>query len=83
FAANPDKVAARPSASAADFGARVAPGRTVPCAFAAARLPAAAPKAAPITRAPEAPKATAEKKDERRWMVQCGSFKGAEQAESV
>ncbi|PEH15717.1 cell division protein FtsN [Salmonella enterica] len=44
---------------------------------------AAAPKAAPITRAPEAPKATAEKKDERRWMVQCGSFKGAEQAESV
>ncbi|ECG1193935.1 cell division protein FtsN [Salmonella bongori] len=41
------------------------------------------PKAAPITRAPEAPKATAEKKDERRWMVQCGSFKGAEQAESV
>ncbi len=32
-------------------------------------------------RAPEAPKATAEKKDERRWMVQCGSFKGAEQAE--
>ncbi|EJL5407971.1 cell division protein FtsN [Salmonella enterica] len=43
----------------------------------------AAPKAAPITRAPEAPKATAEKKDERRWMVQCGSFKGAEQAESV
>ncbi|VEA79621.1 cell division protein FtsN [Salmonella enterica subsp. arizonae] len=48
-----------------------------------AHTSAAAPKAAPITRAPEAPKATAEKKDERRWMVQCGSFKGAEQAESV
>ncbi|EEL1089853.1 cell division protein FtsN [Salmonella enterica] len=44
---------------------------------------AAAPKAAPITRAPEAPKAATEKKDERRWMVQCGSFKGAGQAESV
>ncbi len=48
-----------------------------------AHTSAAAPKTAPITRAPEAPKATAEKKDERRWMVQCGSFKGAEQAESV
>ncbi|MFH0476714.1 cell division protein FtsN [Kluyvera ascorbata] len=24
-----------------------------------------------------------EKKDDRRWMVQCGSFKGAEQAETV
>ncbi|ELC5244288.1 cell division protein FtsN [Salmonella enterica] len=48
-----------------------------------AHTSAAAPKAAPITRVPEAPKATAEKKDERRWMVQCGSFKGAEQAESV
>ncbi|MFP5901687.1 cell division protein FtsN, partial [Salmonella sp. 741265072_HSA] len=48
-----------------------------------AHTSAAAPKAAPITRAPEAPKPTAEKKDERRWMVQCGSFKGAEQAESV
>ncbi|EFA6156446.1 cell division protein FtsN, partial [Escherichia coli] len=23
------------------------------------------------------------KKDERRWMVQCGSFRGAEQAETV
>ncbi|ELJ1344428.1 cell division protein FtsN [Salmonella enterica] len=44
---------------------------------------AAVPKAAPITRAPEAPKAATEKKDERRWMVQCGSFKGAGQAESV
>ncbi|EKO0791460.1 cell division protein FtsN [Salmonella enterica] len=30
-----------------------------------------------------APKAATEKKDERRWMVQCGSFKGAGQAESV
>ena len=33
--------------------------------------------AAPVVR-----EAT-EKKDERRWMVQCGSFKGAEQAETV
>ncbi|EPJ7089334.1 cell division protein FtsN [Citrobacter amalonaticus] len=39
--------------------------------------------AAPVERVPEAPKPTAEKKDERRWMVQCGSFKGAEQAETV
>ncbi|WP_312415450.1 cell division protein FtsN [Pseudescherichia sp.] len=47
---------------------------------------AAAPKtqqAAPVTREPEAAKPAAEKKDERRWMVQCGSFKGAEQAETV
>ncbi|WP_071777502.1 cell division protein FtsN [Yokenella regensburgei] len=42
-----------------------------------------AQQAAPVTREPEAPKATAEKKDERRWMVQCGSFKGADQAETV
>lgn len=44
------------------------------------------PKAAPVTREPEAAKpapATQEKKDERRWMVQCGSFKGSEQAETV
>ena len=31
----------------------------------------------------EAPKTTAEKKDDRSWMIQCGSFKGAEQAETV
>jgi cell division protein FtsN len=50
-----------------------------------AHTDAAPPKqqAAPITREPEAPKKTAEKKDERRWMVQCGSFKGTEQAETV
>ena len=50
-----------------------------------AHTDAAAPKqqAAPITREPEAPKKTAEKKDDRRWMVQCGSFKGTEQAETV
>jgi cell division protein FtsN len=35
-----------------------------------------------VTRETTPPKAT-EKKDERRWMVQCGSFKGAEQAETV
>ncbi|MHA0866638.1 cell division protein FtsN [Enterobacter wuhouensis] len=40
-------------------------------------------QAAPVTKEAEAPKQTAEKKDERRWMVQCGSFKGAEQAETV
>ena len=39
--------------------------------------------AAPITHETQPPKQTAEKKDERRWMVQCGSFKGAEQAETV
>ena len=47
---------------------------------------AAQPKpqqAAPVARAADAPKPTAEKKDERRWMVQCGSFRGAEQAETV
>ena len=38
--------------------------------------------AAPVVRETTPPKAT-EKKDERRWMVQCGSFKGAEQAETV
>ncbi|ELA2965012.1 TPA: cell division protein FtsN [Klebsiella variicola subsp. variicola] len=38
--------------------------------------------AAPVTRVEEAPKA-AEKKDDRSWMIQCGSFKGAEQAETV
>ncbi|MFY9997171.1 MAG: cell division protein FtsN [Leclercia sp.] len=42
-----------------------------------------AQQAAPVTRETEPPKQTAEKKDERRWMVQCGSFKGAEQAETV
>ncbi|MGX5102338.1 cell division protein FtsN [Enterobacter cloacae] len=40
-------------------------------------------QAAPVTKETDAPKQTAEKKDERRWMVQCGSFKGAEQAETV
>lgn len=40
--------------------------------------------AAPVARVEEAPKtATAEKKDDRSWMIQCGSFKGAEQAETV
>lgn len=51
-----------------------------------AHTAAAQPKtqpAAPITNETQPPKQTAEKKDERRWMVQCGSFKGAEQAETV
>ncbi len=39
--------------------------------------------AAPVTRVEEAPKTTAEKKDDRSWMIQRGSFKGAEQAETV
>jgi len=46
----------------------------------------AQPKAAPVTHEPEAAKPAAvaqEKKDEKRWMVQCGSFKGSEQAETV
>ncbi len=51
-------------------------------AHTAATAPKAQP-AAPITHEVEAPKPTAEKKDDRRWMVQCGSFKGAEQAETV
>jgi cell division protein FtsN len=42
-----------------------------------------AQQAAPVTRETEPPKQTAEKKDERRWMIQCGSFKGADQAETV
>ncbi|WP_071886675.1 cell division protein FtsN [[Enterobacter] lignolyticus] len=42
-----------------------------------------AQQAAPITREPEPAKAAAEKKDDRRWLVQCGSFKGADQAETV
>lgn len=37
---------------------------------------------APVTRETDVAK-PAEKKDERRWMVQCGSFKGTEQAETV
>ncbi len=43
------------------------------------------PAPAPVTAATEspAPKQDAAKKDERRYMVQCGSFKGAEPAEKV
>ncbi|MEL4016475.1 cell division protein FtsN [Dryocola clanedunensis] len=46
------------------------------------------PKPAPVTREPEPAKQTAaapqeKPKDEKRWMVQCGSFKGSEQAETV
>jgi len=51
-------------------------------AHTAAQQPKTQP-AAPVTKETEAQKQTAEKKDERRWMVQCGSFKGAEQAETV
>lgn len=53
-------------------------------AHTAAQQPKTQPQqSAPVAQATEAPKQTAEKKDERRWMVQCGSFKGAEQAETV
>ncbi|WP_049292815.1 cell division protein FtsN [Franconibacter helveticus] len=51
-----------------------------------ARTPPKAEQAAPVTREVETakqPVEKAEKKDTRRWMVQCGSFKGAEQAETV
>ncbi|XJP24306.1 cell division protein FtsN [Klebsiella pneumoniae] len=44
---------------------------------------AAYPGRGAVTRVEEAPKTTAEKKDDRSWMIQCGSFKGAEQAETV
>ncbi len=39
--------------------------------------------AAPAAREAEAPKQTAEKTDDRRWLMQCGAFKGAEQAETI
>jgi cell division protein FtsN len=39
-----------------------------------------AQQAAPVTREPEPAKQTA---DDRRWIIQCGSFKGADQAETV
>ena len=35
------------------------------------------------TAQPKAQAAAPEKKDDRSWMIQCGSFKGAEQAETV
>ena len=43
-------------------------------------------QAAPVQAQPRQSKPASsqqEKKDERRWMVQCGSFRGAEQAETV
>ena len=48
-----------------------------------AHTAAAQPKtqqAAPVTRAPEPAK---QSQDDRRWLLQCGSFKGAEQAETT
>jgi len=50
-----------------------------------AHTAASQPKAqqsAPVTREPE-PAKQAQTQDERRWMIQCGSFKGAEQAETT
>ncbi|PDO83150.1 cell division protein FtsN [Kosakonia pseudosacchari] len=51
-----------------------------------AATPSKTQQAAPVTREVETPKAqpqTAEKKDDRRWLIQCGSFKGQDQAETV
>jgi cell division protein FtsN len=48
--------------------------------------PKATQPVAPITReevAKQAPAPQDKPKDEKRWMVQCGSFKGSEQAETV
>ncbi len=46
--------------------------------------PSKTQQAAPVTREAETAKAQpTEKKDERRWLIQCGSFKGQEQAETV
>ncbi|MFP1482547.1 cell division protein FtsN [Escherichia coli] len=57
--------------------------RTRICSQTPRTRPRSRSRAAPVARAADAPKPTAEKKDERRWMVQCGSFRGAEQAETV
>ncbi|AYN28157.1 cell division protein FtsN [Buttiauxella sp. 3AFRM03] len=45
--------------------------------------PKAAQPAAPIEAVKPAPAPQEKPKDEKRWMVQCGSFKGSEQAETV
>lgn len=45
--------------------------------------PKAAQPAAPIEAVKPAPTPQEKPKDEKRWMVQCGSFKGSEQAETV
>lgn len=40
-------------------------------------------QSAPVTNETQAPRQNAASGDSRQWMVQCGSFRGAEQAESV
>ncbi|GDX07777.1 cell division protein FtsN [Buttiauxella sp. A111] len=45
--------------------------------------PKAAQPAAPIDVVKSTPAPQDKPKDEKRWMVQCGSFKGSEQAETV
>ncbi|WBM70562.1 cell division protein FtsN [Buttiauxella sp. WJP83] len=45
--------------------------------------PKATQPAAPIDVVKSAPAPQDKPKDEKRWMVQCGSFKGSEQAETV
>ncbi len=40
-------------------------------------------QSAPVTNETQAPRQNATSGDSRQWMVQCGSFRGAEQAESV
>ena len=89
-AADRAATAARPAAEAGAATAaeanRVQPAAVPDLLQTPAHNTTAQPKtqaAAPVARV-EAPKAAAaEKKDDRSWMVQCGSFKGAEQAETV
>ncbi|PSN06227.1 cell division protein FtsN [Siccibacter turicensis] len=57
--------------------------KTPPHNAAAQPKPAAPAPTSSVTPEKETAKRTEEKKDTRRWMIQCGSFKGADQAESV
>ncbi|UYU31724.1 cell division protein FtsN [Siccibacter colletis] len=56
--------------------------KTPPHNNTAQQKPAPAPTST-VTPEKETAKRTEEKKDTRRWMIQCGSFKGVDQAESV
>ncbi|WP_049596200.1 cell division protein FtsN [Yersinia aldovae] len=47
-----------------------------------AQVPRTTPTA-PVTQAVTPPKAAKEKEQTQRWMVQCGSFKAVDQAESI
>ncbi|SUP83131.1 cell division protein FtsN [Yersinia pseudotuberculosis] len=48
-----------------------------------APAPVRTPPAAPVTQAVTPPKVEKEKEKTQRWMVQCGSFKAVDQAESI